>query len=1404
MKSVLFIIAAMLTLWNAKLPIEAISPALKPMSECDPPFFVMGLYNPSQPNDPNPVIFDEEAKTELMSDGFQGKDKEYGDVNGDGLLDILYTTNNNELWFIPNTGSVSQPVFLADTRINTGIIGAFSFRLIDWSADGINDLVVLEKFSGDPANITLYINIASQIGFPSPAATLIDGAQVPINETQLIEMGDIDGDMFPDILISGQGSINGTAYFKFTGMGWSFPPSFTLIDPQTLMMPMIPENGGSASCPELFDADCDGDLDLFISDPLWMNGGGRVDYYENTGDGSPFLFFTQVHPNPYGLTDLMDPDMSLSCDAVVTRFVDFFGDGFPEAIAYNPCHSNHPNGDMFYYRNPPLCESFFTFELNGPCNDFVFIDQSLAGVPVTYFWDFGDPASGANNNSTLQLPSHIFSSCGSFNVCLTITGVNCADTYCQVIQVTDLVPPTAKCLSGVGIVLDTNCIAVATPFMIDDGSFDDCQIQSYTLSPDTFMQCGVFPVVLTVTDWCGNTSTCASEVQVIEDIPPVIICPANMVVTVLSPTCDTVLGGLEWIQLSDNCGIPSVSYTVTGASQYSGNGDANGLLFSQGTSIISYTAADACGNTSQCSFSVTIKCSCNCIGNIVQNPGFFEGAIPGSMGGQGSGKTDHWVRSLHTPDVAASDSCCDPYAMQMYGLGNNGESIKQQVTIVQGRQYEVTFCARYYDTGPKSPDVRFRFTASNQPVFEVYVCTNCELIGNSVPIRNTNWISYTLPVWTATRNWSYIDIGAWSASSICWGRIDNVCVREVVYKCCEDEGVFVENARNAINVYSDPSGEEAIFETGNLPNCDSIAYIDWGDGEIEVGPFAGNFVRRHRYLDHLLARIEYQVNEYPDEIPTSEACFEHIFIDSLEVGGPDTCVCLGFSGLYIRSSSGDINVGIDYDGLSVDLSCPDAGYGYDFTGAFQCGGSACADGSELTWTLTGPDGTVAGTSFANPYFGISLLPSYFSTPGLYTLNIIGQCGENSCEFITEFFIDCDDLCPCESDDIEEFRNAVDRSFARIMQPAYGCNVAFSPIALSDCETVEWYLDNTGGTPIGESVGQESFNYTFSESGTYTVIMEVTKKKKDGSTCDKQMRSQQITVTCQNPVDCSDGILFNPGFGEGAVPGSLGTDGFSEGWNTVSGEPIVVEGESGSTDGWTIQLAGNRDTADVLSRFEAFCLTKGEGLFSTTVKSSKSNGSERRFGGTLNVKLGRGWAFPPVFSLEECDSLNCFELASVQLPESDSAEWYEVQIPFDLSRWNLLDDCGGVVVRPIIYLTNALGSDQGQEGTFSYAQLDQVCFNGMLVSSKDLTANNLGIKIYPNPNTGQFTVELSNAASNKMSIRIIGLTGQVLYEKTCNPGVALQSLDVKDLSSGIYFLQVMADNRIISFAKFVKQ
>ncbi len=881
MKTILFIVAFSSMLWNGKGLSQGLPISNGSLLSCDPPFIVMGLYDPAVPNDPDPAIFSQEVKNELMSDGFQGKDKEYGDIDNDGDIDILYTTDDNQLWLLPNTGDATSPEYLIDNKIFTGFVGVHSFRLMDWYGDGIKDLAVLEDVVGNPININLFLDINAQIGFPAPIAILIDGALVPISADQFIEVGDIDGDQFPEILVSGQGAINGTAAFKNFGTGWSFPPTYRLIAPQTYASPMIPENGGSSPCPELFDADCDGDLDLFISDPLWAGGGGHVDYYENTGPGSPLLFFTKISPNPYGLDDIALPNTDLSCDWVITRFADFFGDGAPEAIAYNPCSNNHPDGDIFYYNGGNSCTASFTF--GGPefCQTFQFTNTSSSSVSLNFTWNFGDPSSGTNNTSSLQHPSHSFTACGSYNVCLRISGNGCDDTFCQVINVTDPIPPVAVCLGGIGIVLDANCIATATAASIDGGSFDNCLLTSLSLSPDTFNQCGLFPVTLTVTDWCGNTNTCLSAVQVIDLVPLSITCPPNIHLSTISPNCTMVVNGLQWLALTDICGSALVTYSVTGASTYAGVGDASGLTFNAGTSLVTYTARDNCGNTETCSFEVVLDCVCDCPDNLLLNPGFYEGAIAGNL--NQSGHSNAWHTGQISPQIVAEDSCCDAYSVQMWGWLYDGESIYQDgLTFLAGHQYKISFCARYLPAHPIANNVIFGFTAANANSYP-YQCTSCEDIGSSPQISNTNWITYTLPIWTPTQNWNTMVVRVYHSMGIqTWGRIDNICVEEVFRSCCEDEDAFVENIKNAVQISVDERSEEIVFSIGHLPECDSIEYIDWGNGEITQGPFGGDVVRRNRFLDHVLAKVQYLAHEYDQSDTSHQICFEVIGSDSVE------------------------------------------------------------------------------------------------------------------------------------------------------------------------------------------------------------------------------------------------------------------------------------------------------------------------------------------------------------------------------------------------------------------------------------------------------------------------------------------------------------------------------------------
>ena len=94
--------------------------------------------------------------------------------------------------------------------------------------------------------------------------------------------------------------------------------------------------------------------------------------------------------------------------------------------------------------------------------------------------------------------------------------------HTQVITVVDTTPPVAKC-KNITVTLDKFGNATITGADINDGSTDNCaapQYLTYTATPNTFgcNQLGANDVTLTVTDPCGNSSTCTAVVTVVEGI----------------------------------------------------------------------------------------------------------------------------------------------------------------------------------------------------------------------------------------------------------------------------------------------------------------------------------------------------------------------------------------------------------------------------------------------------------------------------------------------------------------------------------------------------------------------------------------------------------------------------------------------------------------------------------------------------------------------------------------------------------------------------------------------------------------------------------------------------------------------------------------------------------------------
>lgn len=106
------------------------------------------------------------------------------------------------------------------------------------------------------------------------------------------------------------------------------------------------------------------------------------------------------------------------------------------------------DGDSVFFSTDGLVFADSAYTRIDTCS--IFPDTIHVNVPAgdsnfTYEWDFDDPNSGINNTSDDPNPSHQFSSCGSYNVSLTVTdGNNCSKVFEKTVIIYDLPNPSVS------------------------------------------------------------------------------------------------------------------------------------------------------------------------------------------------------------------------------------------------------------------------------------------------------------------------------------------------------------------------------------------------------------------------------------------------------------------------------------------------------------------------------------------------------------------------------------------------------------------------------------------------------------------------------------------------------------------------------------------------------------------------------------------------------------------------------------------------------------------------------------------------------------------------------------------------------------------------------------------------
>lgn len=182
---------------------------------------------------------------------------------------------------------------------------------------------------------------------------------------------------------------------------------------------------------------------------------------------------------------------------------------------------------------------------------------------------------------------------------VTVTAIDAAgnqSTCTFTVTIVDNEAPVLACPANIVQSTDRGQCAAVVRFTLPAAT-DNCAGVTVTSSipSASVFQKGTTPVTVTATDEAGNKTTCTFTVTVVDNELPVLnSCPANITQSTDPGQCAAVVN-FALPTATDNC--PGVAVTSSIPS---------GSVFPKGTTTVTVMATDAAGNSTACSFTVTI------------------------------------------------------------------------------------------------------------------------------------------------------------------------------------------------------------------------------------------------------------------------------------------------------------------------------------------------------------------------------------------------------------------------------------------------------------------------------------------------------------------------------------------------------------------------------------------------------------------------------------------------------------------------------------------------------------------------------------------------------------------------------------------------------------------------------
>lgn len=239
------------------------------------------------------------------------------------------------------------------------------------------------------------------------------------------------------------------------------------------------------------------------------------------------------------------------------------------------------------------------------CPADITLECTLTGHPVaTSFAAFVAQGGSANlgcdlDTNTFTLMEEVLVSSDACTQIVdrtyAVSGMMDMFTCTQRVTATDETLPEITCPATINVNSEIDqCGANVT--LTPTASSDNCGIQNITNAGSAFYPVGDHTVILTATDFCGNTATCSVDIMVNDAQAPEITCPdpatamcdPSMISTYMTADEFLAAGG----QLSDNCGIDESTFTFVT--------EGNMTIFGMTFFMREYSIQDIYGNSGTC------------------------------------------------------------------------------------------------------------------------------------------------------------------------------------------------------------------------------------------------------------------------------------------------------------------------------------------------------------------------------------------------------------------------------------------------------------------------------------------------------------------------------------------------------------------------------------------------------------------------------------------------------------------------------------------------------------------------------------------------------------------------------------------------------------------------------------